>query len=248
VALHDQDLEAGLAIATLPFALFYHEDLHLLRQQIHLIVAQKTVVQAHPPEAELGATVVHCAIALAVQNRLQPSQLIPQLLADLQLSQFHPALAEQLTQVQKSLVGQTAETLTDEILLPFHLRQLSPIPLAFFAFLSTPENFRLSLLRAAQLSSAAAHACTLTLTGALSGAYNGKSVLPPDWRTALRSTPENRSPLSRLWDVESEDELLQYAKSLFSLWSGMYHSTQYFSNLSRLTVVGAPRTLRNSDN
>ncbi|HEY9642872.1 MAG TPA: ADP-ribosylglycohydrolase family protein [Coleofasciculaceae cyanobacterium] len=239
VALQNQELSEGLAIATLPLALFYHEDLNLLKQQIHL-----TVAQGHPPEAELGAIVVNYAIALALQNRLQPNRLIPQLLAELQLRQDHPVLAEQLTQVHQELAGQAAVALTDALSVPFCLKEVSPIALAFYAFLSTSENFRLSLLRAAQLSSPSAYASTLTLTGALSGAYNGKAVLPPDWRKALRSVPENRSPLSLLWDVKSEAELLHYAQALLAVWSGMYDSTQYLQHSNRLTVVGTPRAIR----
>jgi ADP-ribosylglycohydrolase len=242
VVLHNQEFEGGWAIATLPFALLYHEDLNLLRQQIQL-----TVAQAHSPAAEIGAIVVNSAIALALQNRLQPSRLLPQLIADLQLSYLQPALAEQLTDVQTRLGGQTAEDLTAETVIPLDFASLSPIALAFYAFLSTAENFRLSLLRAAQLSSSSAYISTLTITGALSGAYNGKAVLPIDWRKALHSVPENRSPLSLLWDVNSEAELLQYAQTLLAVWSGMYNSTQDFLSSRSPTVVTSPRTIRGSD-
>jgi ADP-ribosylglycohydrolase len=240
--LHNQEFEGGWAIATLPFALLYHEDLNLLRQQIQL-----TVAQAHSPAAEIGAIVVNSAIALALQNRLQPSRLLPQLIADLQLSYLQPALAEQLTDVQTRLGEQTAEDLTAETVIPLDFASLSPIALAFYAFLSTAENFRLSLLRAAQLSSSSAYISTLTITGALSGAYNGKAVLPIDWRKALHSVPENRSPLSLLWDVNSEAELLQYAQTLLAVWSGMYNSTQDFLSSRSPTVVTSPRTIRGSD-
>jgi ADP-ribosylglycohydrolase len=220
--------------------LFHHEDLTSLKQQIQL-----TVGQVPSPETVLGAIVVNYAIGLALQHRLHPIRLIPQLLADLQLHQLHPGLAEQLTQVQKGLVEQAVEASTDKKGLSMGAAiESDPIALPFHAFLSTPESFRLSLLRAAQLASPLVSAYALTLTGALSGAYNGKAVLPPDWRKALRSVPEKHSPLSPLWDVTSEAELLQCTQSLLAVWSGIYHSTQYFPNFSRLTVVGIPRKIR----
>ncbi|NJR65798.1 MAG: hypothetical protein HC772_11470 [Leptolyngbyaceae cyanobacterium CRU_2_3] len=233
-----QDAELGLAVTTLPLAWFYHEDANGLRWQIQHIADQ----EQQSLEAELGAIVVSYAIALAIRNRLQPGSLIPQLLSDLQINPLDSVLAEHLTQIQHELFGQAEQDLTRQSLSSSIWSELSPIAVAFYAFLSTPENCRLSLLRVAHLPCHSEYA--YALTGALSGAYNGKAVLPPDWRRALRSVPENRSPLSLLWDVKSEVELLECAQHLFAAWSGMYNPMQCLQYSDRSAIVVAPRSIR----
>lgn len=244
---------AGLAIALLPLAFFYHEDPHLLNRQVQQRLDQWQM----PREAGMGAIAIGHAISLILRERFQPLDFIPQILAELPDS---AALIAPLTQVQNWLVEASiasqfsAHRLFGVNSLPVSI-SVSPtlvsletisIALALYAFLSTPEDFRLSLLRVAQFPSqnACVHRLTCSLTAALSGAHNGRGGIPQDWRRLLRDDLERRSPLSLSWDVRSESELLECVNRFVSAWSGMHNPVHHNLCSSFPVAVSIPRIIR----
>ncbi|MBI4780356.1 MAG: ADP-ribosylglycohydrolase family protein [Oscillatoriophycideae cyanobacterium NC_groundwater_1537_Pr4_S-0.65um_50_18] len=266
---------AGVAIALLPLALFYHEDAEQFSQQ-----AQQRLVQWQLPiETGMGGLVLGQSIGVILREQCQPLELIPRLLASLDQHPQPSVLARQLTQVQEWLTEDAIASrfsvhklFADAIANPreLALMETAPIALALYAFLSTPEAFSLSLLRVAQLfhgfdtHGLNSHhlgiwplaAC---LTGALSGAYNGRAGLPQDWRNRLRSEPEppdsknpasehlvleNRSYLTLLWEVESETELLEYVHRFIAAWSGMHNPIQHSLPPKTLVTLAAPQIIR----
>ena len=101
-----------------------------------------------------------------------------------------------------------------------------PIALAFYCFLNTPEDLRLSVVRAARCGIAGQLTCALT--GALSGAYNGAAAIPVEWRqlslaVASRSLAEGQEP--SVWGTGSELKLVELANNLFAVWAGVYNPT-----------------------
>lgn len=216
-----------LAVATLPIALFFHEDLVKLRQQL---LKKSAVWQRDSQESE-GALAVAYAIALALTEKLDFAQLIPQTLAYLGASQT--PLGLQLGQVQMLLEqGAGLERVLTEMRCYFQQRQeprLSSeisIALAFYCFLSTPEDFRLCVIRATRTGYQPQ--ITAALTGALSGAYNSIMGIPVVWRLA---TDQLGTGL----------EKLDLADRLLAVWSGVYDvSTQeHFQDFA----VAAPRVM-----
>ncbi|MEM7757979.1 MAG: hypothetical protein AAF298_07625 [Cyanobacteria bacterium P01_A01_bin.40] len=87
------------------------------------------------------------------------------------------------------------------------LRQQA-IALSWYCVITTPQDFKLSILRAASIDSSIAE-LTTTLTGTLSGAYNGIAGIPGNWRTRIIQAP----------NYDSENLALQ---ELFQTWLGIY--------------------------
>ena len=247
---------AGLAIALLPLAFFYHEDINLFHRQVQQRLEQWQV----PSEVGRGAIVMGHAISLILREQFQPLTLIPQLLASPPLPEMlNLALIDSLAQVQEwlvetSIASQFSAHRLSWADLPFSASvsprpvflETIPIALALYAFLSTPEDFRLSLLRVAQFSGqpSGAYRLTCSLTAALSGAHNGRGSLPQDWRRLLRDDLKRRSPLSLLWDVRSESELLEYVDEFISAWSGIHNPMRQSLRSRTPLAVTIPRIIR----
>lgn len=110
---------------------------------------------------------------------------------------------------------------------------LEPVSVALYGFLSTPEDFRLSLLRVAQLEYCPQITCALT--GMLSGAANGLSGLPLSWQRSLQAGYRQPNALSQVWGLDVPT-LVELADQLLQVWSGVYTPS-----LPASPVVLAPR-------
>ncbi|HAA33420.1 MAG TPA: ADP-ribosylglycohydrolase family protein [Cyanobacteria bacterium UBA8553] len=216
------------AIATLPMALFFHEDQVKLRQQL----LQAAAVWQQDSEAFEGVLAVAYAIALALTEKLDVATLIPQTLAYLGTSQT--PLVQQLEQVQTILQQGGALDTTLTQLRRDAQRRGNPsgcpntsIALAFYCFLNTPEDFRLCVTRAALTRYQPQ--ITTALTGALCGVYNSLTGIPVGWRLAATQT---------LAGVQR----LQLADDLLAVWSGVYEvpATDQFPRLA----VAAPHVIQ----
>ncbi|HEY9612893.1 ADP-ribosylglycohydrolase family protein [Allocoleopsis sp.] len=217
------------AVATLPIALFFHEDEVKLRQQL---LACADVLQ-HKSEAPEAISVVAYAIALALTEKLDVATLIPQTLDYLGTSQI--PLKRQLEQVQMLLEqGAGLDTTLTHLRRDAQKSRGEPlgrshiaIALAFYCFLATPEDFRLSVSRAAR--SQYQPQITAALTGALAGVYNSIIGIPVGWRLAA-----NR--------ISSGIQRLQLADRLFEVWAGVYDVPPFAQG--QLLTVAAPRVIQ----
>jgi ADP-ribosylglycohydrolase len=217
----ERELEPWIAVV--PIVLFFHEDDAKLRHNIGKLA---TALQL-PSTFIDRASVVAYAIACALQGILDPATLIPQTRDYLQSIKTESVLGEQLATVQTLLdrgaslehtrivftrqQSAHSEHLTDE--------QIA-IALAFYCFLSTPEDFRLSLLRSRQLQP---YTQLITvITAAFSGAYNTQIGIPIEWRMA------------------TDDQIQQLAVRFYAAWSGVYDASQITSAWG-LPAVAAPK-------
>jgi ADP-ribosylglycohydrolase len=236
----NQDLSAPevtgkMAIALLSIGLFFHED-HLklwqsLERAISLRYPPGVVKVQNPQIDQRGVFAVEFAIAEILQERLDPLTLIPQLLATLEaLDNLDSPLILQLQQVQTLLtqqagleaalkLGRSEGAISSRYPLGGASRYPQEVALAFYCFLSTPDDFRLSLLRAARSH----RPVVCALTGALSGAYNGLHGMAIEWRLAI--------------DLA---ETLSQAGHLLSHWSGVYNPTDF----GLTSAVAAPQVIR----
>ena len=205
-----ETIAAELTIATLPLALFFHDDQN--RQQQRLL---QTVKLWHcSPDVEAGLLAVGYAIAQALQDCLEPQLLLSQIITYLKQSTASqstplPALIGTLEQTQ-TLVKQGAGLYTaiNQIQVKQQMGN-EAIALAFYCFLSTPDDLRLALLRATRCGEAAP--VIAALTGALGGAYQGIGGLPLAWLATD----------SHLWGI-ADTALHELAADLFAAWSGVY--------------------------
>ena len=113
----------------------------------------------------------------------------------------------------------------------------TPIALAFYCFLSSLEDFRLSTLRAAQTDYQPQ--ITTAIAGALSGAYNSISGIPINWRMALSRFEAQQAG----WEI-TEVEMLQVSDALVSVWSGVYDQLTHPTDSNSLAAIASPRVIK----
>lgn len=225
-------------IATLPIALFYHENEIKLRQNVQQLVTlwQDDSVGAVMKAFLLdGALALGYAIAQSLTEKLNASTLIPQTIAFLGP---HTQVAQHLAKVQTLLEqGASLERAVTELIR--YAWPSTPIALAFYCFLSTVEDLRLSVLRA--VKTGYQPQITSAITGALSGAYNSTAGIPSTWRLAGSRT--NAKHLAA-WGITTEAQMLELSDSLVAVWSGMYDQGKYSAELTPIAAIAAPRVIR----
>ncbi|MBW4639758.1 MAG: ADP-ribosylglycohydrolase family protein [Gloeocapsa sp. UFS-A4-WI-NPMV-4B04] len=215
-------------LATLPIALFYHESEIKLRQNLQL--ALKAVGQDDAMIRD-RALAVGYAIALSLNEKINPATLIPQVITF--LGEPQTQITQQLLQVQ-TLLNQQAGL---ERAIAVSRDATTPIALAFYCFLSSLEDFRLSTLRAAQTSYQPQ--ITTAIVGALSGAYNSISGIPISWRMALLRFEKQQAG----WET-TEVEMLQVSDALVSVWSGVYDQVTHPTDSNSVAAIASPRVIK----
>jgi ADP-ribosylglycohydrolase len=250
------------AVAALPSAMFFHENKAKLREKIMLAI--EVWPNENKPEWETAILAVGYAIARTLKDKLDPATAIEQTIAYLKTDN---ALTELLLQVQILLQrGADLETATTHLCksatevrerqgegekkLPtesiVNPANLIPIALAFYCFLNTPEDLRLSVLRAARCGIAGQLTCALT--GALSGAYNGAAAIPVEWRQVSSARVEpgplvcGREP--SLWGTGSDAKIVELANNLFAVWAGVYRPDAGLDSAALARAVAAPYVIR----
>lgn len=216
-------IELDRWMALIPVALFFHEDHARWQQSLGKLA---TGLQL-PSTFIDGAGVVGYAIARALDNTLDPAILIPQMLSYLKWSEAEPGLRQQLTTVQ-TLLDRGASLEETRIL--FSRRRsvycqnvtddAIAIALAFYCFLSTPEDLRLSVLRSLRLQDRSP--LVTVVTAALSGTYNAYGGIPSQWRMA------------------TDDQIRKLSLRLYAAWAGVCDASQITSEWG-LPAVAAPR-------
>jgi ADP-ribosylglycohydrolase len=250
------------AVAALPSAMFFHENKVKLREKIMLAI--EVWPNENKPEWETAILAVGYAIARTLKDKLDPATAIEQTIAYLKTDN---ALTELLLQVQILLErGADLETATTHLCksatalgerqgegekkLPtesiINPGNLIPIALAFYCFLNTPEDLRLSVLRAARCGIAGQLTCALT--GALSGAYNGAAAIPVEWRQVSLASLDpgplvsDREP--SFWGTGSDAKIVELANNLFAVWAGVYRPDAGLDSAALARAVAAPYVIR----
>ncbi|MBZ8182760.1 ADP-ribosylglycohydrolase family protein [Oscillatoria salina] len=212
------------AIAILPAILFFHESPSLLRENLAIAAS----IWQSPDLDTAEAIAWGEAIALLLREKSDPRNLVKTILNNYLPTENSP-LSQKLALVETLL--------TKKINLDRAVRELSgqsksqdlAIPLALYCFCTTPEDFRLCVLRALQTGYAPAKVAALT--GAIAGAYNSLSGIPLRWRLATKKHELGR-------------KALQLAASLFAVWSGVYQLENTNEQLLTSAAVGAGGTIK----
>jgi ADP-ribosylglycohydrolase len=198
------DSASKIIVATLPVALFFHENPLRLRQNLWQLLQ----IWTDNPVIRDGSLAIGYAIAQSLTEKLDPLTLIPQTVS--LIGETH--LSQQLLKVNNLLAeGAGLEKLQAELSSEDQLSQ--SIAMAFYCFLSTWEDFRLAVLRATHNPHLPA---TGVITGALAGAYNSTVAIPAKWR-ALLSSPNLANQQGRNYS-----QMLKLADELADVWSGVY--------------------------
>ena len=224
------DVDLGTIIGTLPISLFYHESEVKLRQNFLALVG----IWQDDLGSRDGALAVGYATLQSLTEKLNRATLIP-----LTVNFLGPSpLAQQLAQVQ-ILLEQDAGLERVVTHLSRDNQPSTPIALAFYCFLSTLEDLRLSVTRAARTGYRSK--LTSAITGALSGTYNSTVGIPVTLRMALSRT--DITPLAA-WGMKTEVDVLELADSLLAAWSGVYDNETHINEFMPLAAIAAPHIIR----
>jgi len=224
-----------IILATLPVAIFFHEDTGKMRENI--LEVQKIWNWQNEPVVRDASLIIGYAIAQSLNEKLNPHSLISEMVSF--LDQTSTSLPQQLIKVNDLLKkGAGLETARRELSSAEKLT--SNIGLAFYCFLSTLEDFPLTVLRANQNHDFANQNVTGAIAGVLSGSYNSTVGIPVNWQISPSVT---NSPA---WGLENFTQILKLADTMMAVWSGVYN----FSNdcgkcvETRYTIFAAPHIIR----
>ncbi|WP_413174526.1 ADP-ribosylglycohydrolase family protein [Anabaena azotica] len=229
VDLNITDIAWGkIILATLPVVIFFHEDTIKLKKNL-LQVLQ--IWDTNPVMTD-AALVIGYAIAQSLTEKLDPITLIPQTISF--LGKTTTSIPQNLLKVN-NLLAQNAglEQVRGELTKQEELS--SNIALAVYCFLSTLEDFRLTVLRINNHTKKQEYWCLgsqsrSAITGALSGAYNTTVGIPINWQALF---PATNSPA---WGLKNFSQMLELADTLVEVWSGVYTVTP---NTQELTTAGS---------
>jgi ADP-ribosylglycohydrolase len=239
------DISIKIIIATLPVALFFHENPIKLRQNLLRVLK----IWDDDPVVRDGTLAVAYAISLALTEKLDPLTLIPQTISF--IGETPTSIPKKLLRVQ-NLLEQGAGLSIAQAEFAREEKLSNTIAMAFYCFLSTLEDFRLAVLQAthngnSQMQDATAlnSQATGAITGALSGAYNSTGGIPVNWQVLLL---QRNSPV---WGVTSFSQMLKLTDAFVAVWSGVYNLalnprelTQEGCEVALLSVYAAPRVIR----
>jgi ADP-ribosylglycohydrolase len=227
IGVANQSRDSGFSsstamIASLPIMLFFHEDELALGKKLH----QAAQVWQQTPETTMGMLAVGYAIAQALKEKLPPPTLIPQVCNYLATTAKNSEdFRQQLAQVQRLLVEPIGLERTINQLCPKTNSSTANIALAFYFFLSLPEDFRLCLGRIKQ--QIGIDSSVGVVVGALSGAYNGSAGIPVVQQQIIGS---------------QRQKLKVLAENLLAVWSGANLTNR--PNWGQSLAIAAPRVIQ----
>jgi hypothetical protein len=212
-----------IAIASLPLILFFHESPQLLTEKLTAIVTQIN----KPAETLQELLIWGKALALALQEKLQPQNLIAQLLQ----SNTETKLEQQLEQVQTYLEQDLSLHQVVGKLSRRKEQEQTALALAIYCFAFTPEDFNLATSRASLGNYQ--RETTVTLTGILAGVYNGYHGIPLKLRLSLEQDYKGQISTT-------------IARQLYASWCGIteFGSTGWQKPTQAIAITGLiqPRT------
>jgi ADP-ribosylglycohydrolase len=230
----------NMILGTLPITLFFHDNTIKLRQ--NLLHAVK--IWHDDPGVRDGTLAVSYALAQSLTEKLNPATLIPQTISF--LGETTTSLPQNLSKVNVLLEqGASLEKVQGSLNREEKLSHV--VAMAFYCFLSTLEDYRLSILRATR--NGIYPKATGAITGALSGSYNSITGIPVNWLCLQKQANSAAS------EPSSFSEMIKLADALMYVWSGVYdlalHSIEVRDSASAMAqsatlsqAIASPRVIR----
>ena len=225
-----------------PSAFFFHDNTTNLKRKLLPMLD----LWGCEPITKDGIVAIAYTIAQCCREKLQVSTLIPEIIAF--IGETTTSLPQKLLHVDNLLNRSSTLAQAEKELSPTKSLS-SAIAMGFYCFMSSVEDFRLSLLRSNHLLTPDSLYYNLInlITGALSGAHNTIYGIPTQWQILLSAnklTPEAMVNIS---------QMLQSADALVAVWSGVYDISLYtapsdnrqlYHQHSDLCVFAAPGVIR----
>jgi hypothetical protein len=219
-----RNISPKVILTTLPVALFFHDNKNKLHS--HLISG---LISQHEPEVRDSALACCYAIAQSLAEKLEPQTLIPEIISF--LGETTTLVPQNLSKVNELLhQGAGIERVKAE--LNKEEMHSYTVAMAFYCFLSTLEDFRLSVLRARKNDLHFNGLGALgAITGALSGAYNSSLSIPITWQSAKLG-------------MGQISEMVELSDLLLAVWSGVYNFPNSTDVISQQSAIASPHVIR----
>jgi len=199
-----------LALLSLPLLLYFHDQVPQWREPV-LKIAQQ---QRYDPMNQAALLAYGTVISWALTEQFPRKTLFGQLLSVID----DEPTQQLLKQLQRDLdQGKSLASLGKE--LP---DQGYSIWLALYCVATTPEEFALTVKRAAQHE--IANPLLTSLVGAIAGAHNRSSAIPIRWRYHLK---------------KEQQQWQQPLEQMFATWSGSYQFGQISARLRESAIAPA---------
>jgi len=196
----------GTAMRAAPVGMLYHDD----PEKLIRIARRQGWITHRDPRCDAGSVAIAGAVALALTDRIEPEPFCTQL-ADW-MTEAEPTFAELVRQLPEHIGLPTEQAL--EIIAPAGLTPgyhqtwpgISPFVVptvlwSLYCFLHTPDDYYESIWLSIAVGGDVD--TTAAITGAVSGAYNGRSVLPEHLLNKLHDHRE--------WRLAELDQLCREA-------------------------------------
>ncbi|MFM7364466.1 MAG: ADP-ribosylglycohydrolase family protein [Cuspidothrix sp.] len=224
-----------IILATLPVAIFFHDDIEKMR--VNILEVQRICNCSDEVIVRDASLIIGYAIAQSLNQKLNPFTLISETINF--LGETSTYLPEQLIKVNHLLkTTASLDIAVRELSSPEKLT--SNIGLAIYCFLSTLEDFSLTVLRASRNHGDCYQNLTSAIAGALSGAYNTTMGIPVNWQ--ISASISN----SAAWGLENFTQISKLSDKMIAVWAGVYDWSDDFEEFleTRHTIFAAPHIIR----
>ena len=188
-------------LALLPLIIFLSDNQDLFKK----VITQCNLNRETQEDILIWSYLLNLNNKLELQDK-NLSQIIKRVLTDVQLKTTN--LIEKLELVIRVWEsGLSLHELTEKLFTLGNTSQIA-IALSCYCFASTPQDFKLCVKRAASLNQNIAW-LTTSLTGTLSGAYNGVTDIPWSWRAIADKN-------------QTYQQAQHTAMNLYKTWLGIY--------------------------
>lgn len=215
-------LDAAI-IATLPVTLFLHDNKVQLRNNL----IETLDIWDNDPEIRDSVLAVSYVVAQSLNEKVCWKTLLPQTVDF--IGDPSTKLSKKLFKIDNSInykvLSRNAPIFSEREITP-----TTTIELAFYYFISSPEDFRLCVSRADRNP----YLGVETISGILSGTYNSTSGIPANWQVGQSNL--NIAPSL----FTSCSQMLELADALVAVWSGVYELTSNSRTLEEKSVIAAP--------
>lgn len=215
--LADNNFCSIFSLSVLPVVLYYHDYWHYLAEFV-----TKRGKQLQKSQIEIDNVLVWCyAVRLALRGELASYNLTEGVVQGTKIQQDSVILWLKKLELF-FLEGLSLEELLEDLCSIDH----KEIALSLFCFLSNPQDFELTVRQALFLEQSFARASALS--GVLSGAYNGLTGIPINWRNLY-------------WHQSFDRQLIVQIEEMIDEWLGI---DQGKNKRNTSSVITAPQILQ----
>lgn len=187
----------GAAMRIAPIALFYHDDLHKLRE-----VASKSAEITHAHKLGIEGAVLQAyaiALALRLSGKLNPEDYLGELASLAESEQFKSKLLMAIKLLKEDNKAVIVKRLGNGV------EAFESVPTAIYCFAKNHEDYAKVVLYAISLGGDTD--TIAAMAGAIAGAYHGEEALPRKWVENLERRDYIKRLAEKLWELKVKGDI-----------------------------------------